>query len=58
MLADGAFTDPTHLQVRSVILGANTKVEIHLPGPMSIGVDVAITLIGQHHLTEADVIFA
>ena len=58
ILADTGFTDATHLQVRSVIQGANTRVEIHLPGSASLGVDATITLLGHHHLTAADVIFA
>ena len=58
VLADVAFTDPTHLQVRSVIDGADTRVEIHLPGGGSLGVDAVITLLGQHHLGAADVLFA
>jgi hypothetical protein len=37
VLADAGFTDPTHLQVRSVIAGSNTRVEIHLPGATSLG---------------------
>ncbi|MDO9707074.1 M10 family metallopeptidase C-terminal domain-containing protein [Paracraurococcus lichenis] len=55
VLADTAFTDPTHLQVRSIVQGANTHVEIHLPG---YATDQVITLLGQHHLSAADVIFA
>lgn len=58
VLADTDFTDPAHLQVRSVIDGANTLVEIHIPGSASLGVDARITLLGQHHLTAADVLFA
>jgi hypothetical protein len=58
VLADGAFTDLTHLQVRSVIAGADTRVEIHLPGSGSLGVDAVITLLGQHHLGSGDVLFA
>lgn len=58
VLADTDFTDASHLQVRSIITGADTRVEIHLPGSGSLGVDAVITLIGQHHLTAADVIFA
>lgn len=58
VLADSPFTDPTHLQVRSILDGENTRVEIHLPGTASLGVDAVITLLGQHHLTAADVIFA
>jgi Ca2+-binding RTX toxin-like protein len=58
VLADAGFTDPTHLQVRSVLAGADTRVEIHLPGSGSLGVDAVITLLGQHHLTAADVLFA
>ena len=54
VLADIAFTDPTHLQVRSVIMGADTRVDIHLPGGGSLGVDASITLLGLHHLTAAD----
>lgn len=58
VLAETGFTDATHLQVRSVITGADTRVEIHLPGSGSLGVDAVITLLGQHHLTAADVLFA
>jgi Ca2+-binding RTX toxin-like protein len=58
VLADTGFTDLTHMQVRSVVAGANTRVEIHLPGGGSLGVDAVITLLGQHHLTAADVLFA
>jgi Ca2+-binding RTX toxin-like protein len=57
VLADGNFTDLTHLQVRSTIVDGNTKVEIHLPST-SFGVDKSITLLGQHHLTAAEVIWA
>jgi Ca2+-binding RTX toxin-like protein len=58
VLADTGFTDLTHLQVRSVIAGADTRIEIHLPGSGSLGVDAAIILAGQHHLAAADVLFA
>ncbi|WP_431270500.1 M10 family metallopeptidase C-terminal domain-containing protein [Dankookia sp. P2] len=58
VLADIEFTDTSHLQVRSTIAGADTRVEIHLPGGASLGVDAVITLLGQHHLTAADVLFA
>jgi Ca2+-binding RTX toxin-like protein len=58
VLADTGFTDATHLQVRSLVVGANTRVEIHLPGGGSLGVDAVITLLGQHHLAAADVLFA
>jgi Ca2+-binding RTX toxin-like protein len=58
VLADTSFTDPTHLQVRSVIVGGNTRVEIHLPTTNSLGVDATITLLGLHHMTAADAIFA
>ena len=58
VLADGDVTDASHLQVRSVIAGADTRVEIHLPGGGSLGVDAVITLAGQHHLSAADVLFA
>lgn len=58
VLADTGFTDPAQLQVRSVLDGANTRVEVHLPGGGSLGVDATITLLGQHHLSAADVLFA
>lgn len=58
VLAGTAFTDPAHLQVRSVFDGVNTQVEIHLPGPASLGIDATIILRGEHHLTADDVIFA
>jgi Ca2+-binding RTX toxin-like protein len=58
VLADTAFTDLAQLQVRSVIAGADTRVEIHLPGSGSLGVDAVITLLGHHHLSAADVLFA
>ncbi|MFC7473879.1 hypothetical protein ACFQS7_05910 [Dankookia sp. GCM10030260] len=58
VLADTGFTDATQLQVRSVIAGADTRMEIHLPGSGSLGVDAVITLLGQRHLTAQDVIFA
>ncbi|MCB4824425.1 calcium-binding protein [Roseicella aerolata] len=58
VLAETGFTDPARLQVRSVFDGSNTQVEIHLPGSASLGVDARITLLGEHHLTARDVIFA
>lgn len=58
VLADTGFTDPAHLQVRSVVSGANTLVEIHLPGTASLGVDATILLLGEHHLAAGDVLFA
>lgn len=58
VLGEAGFTDPARLQVRSIFEGANTVVEIHLPGTASLGVDARITLLGQHVLTAADVLFA
>lgn len=56
-LGEGAFTDPTHLQVRSLVIGADTRVVIHLPGG-SPNDDAIVTLRGVHHLTAADIVFA
>ncbi|MBK1661658.1 calcium-binding protein [Paracraurococcus ruber] len=58
VLGDAEFSDASHLQVRTAFDGTNTQVQIHLPGGGSLGVDASVTLLGEHHLAAADVIFA
>ncbi|MDB5374200.1 MAG: hemolysin-type calcium-binding region [Belnapia sp.] len=61
-LGTGAFTDGTHLQIRTEVQGGKTLVEIfvpffEVPGAPAAG-NAAFTLLGAHALVAADFILA
>jgi Ca2+-binding RTX toxin-like protein len=64
ILGEACFTDATHLQVRSSIVGGNTVVEAWVPittlppGQAPAQGNVSITLLGEHHPGAADFLFA
>jgi Ca2+-binding RTX toxin-like protein len=61
-LGSGAFTDATHMQVRTAVEGGHTVVEVYVPffketGAPS-GPSASFTLSGVHHLAQSDFILA
>jgi Ca2+-binding RTX toxin-like protein len=64
LLGEAGFTDASHLQLRSSIVGGNTLVEIWVPitalppGQVPAQGNVSITLLGEHHPGAADFLFA
>jgi Ca2+-binding RTX toxin-like protein len=64
ILGEAAFTDATHLQVRSSVVGGNTLVEVWVPiyslppGEVPTQGNVSITLLGEHHPGAGDFLFA
>jgi len=64
LLGEAGFTDATHLQIRSSVVGGNTLVEVWVPlsalppGQVPTQGNVSITLLGEHHPGAADFLFA
>lgn len=59
-LGTGAFTDATHMQVRTAVEGRNTVVEVYVPFFSGSGApsdpSASFTLSGVHHLAQSDFI--
>jgi Ca2+-binding RTX toxin-like protein len=65
VLGEGAaFTDATHIQLRTAVVDGNTQVELFVPiflfppGAPPPGPNMTLTLLGAHTVTASDVIFA